>query len=360
MIYNLLYEKFDILPLFKFQTFRTGGAILTALFLSFLFGPLIINALKARQKKGQPQRKDYYTINHIEAKKNTPSMGGILILLTWIPSVLIWADLKNPYIWIAISTTIIFALIGFIDDYLKIIKFNTNGLKGIYRFSLECITAAAAIIAINRFAPETVKNTVVFPFFKDLIVFLGAYYIIFGIIVIVGSANAVNLTDGLDGLTIFPAIIVAAVFMIISYIMGRIDFSNYLLLPHIPGSGELAVFCGGLIGAGLGFLWFNAYPAKVIMGDIGSLAIGAALGTVAIITNHEIVLAIAGGLFVFETITVILQVLSFKLTGKRIFKMAPFHHHFEKIGWPEPTIVIRFWVISVILGLIALGTLKLR
>lgn len=361
MLYNILYEQTGLINIVKYLTFRTGGAILTSLLISFLFGPKIIKWLKSKQKQGNKQ-KEYYVLSEekLLKKQSTPIMGGILILISIFVSTLLWADLKNPYIWIAVFVTSGFGIVGFIDDYQKLTKKNAAGISGKLRLLIEILITFTAVFAITQISPIDFKNSITFPFVKNFIADIGIFYFIFTIIVIVGSANAVNLTDGLDGLAIFPTMVTVGIFLAISYIVGRIDFAEYLFLPHIPGSGELTIFCGAMIGSALGFLWYNAPPAKVFMGDTGSLALGSALGIVAVITKHEFVLAIAGGLFVLEAVSVILQVLSFKLTGKRIFKMAPIHHHFQKIGWEDSTIVIRFWIISLILALFSLSTLKLR
>ena len=315
--------------------------------------------LTSLQPIGQPIRKDGPE-NHLIKKIGTPTMGGVLILSSMTISLFLWTDLKNPYVWICFLSSIIFGLIGFIDDYQKLKYRDHKGIKASTKFILQVLSSFLIIYLIVTFLPQEIKTTISFPFFKNLIFDLGIFYFFLGIIVIVGSANAVNLTDGLDGLAIVPVMIVAMSFAFIAYVSGNYIFSDYLQIFYIKNSGELAVFCGAVIGSALGFLWFNAPPAKIFMGDTGSLSLGGSLGAVGIITKHEIVLAITGGLFVLEAVSVIAQVISFKLTGKRIFKMAPIHHHFEKKGWPESTVVIRFWIISIILAMIGLATLKLR
>ena len=350
---------FQPLNLFNYISFRTIGALLTALLISFIFGPSIISLLKKTQKKGQPIRTDGPK-NHIIFKAGTPTMGGLLILLAFSISTILWARLDNLYIWVVLGVAILFGVIGLLDDWLKVSRMNSSGLKSYQKIIPQLFIAFFAAWIILENTPENLQNTLSIPFLKDSILFLGILYIPFTILVIVGSSNAVNLTDGLDGLATVPVILVAACFAFISYVTGNIVFSNYLQIPYIEGSGEVAIFCGAIIGACLGFLWFNAPPAKIFMGDTGSLSLGGSLGAVGIITKHEIVLAITGGLFVLEAVSVMVQVISFKLTGKRIFRMAPIHHHFEKKGWPESTVVIRFWIISIILAMIGLATLKLR
>ncbi len=350
---------FSFLNLFSYITFRTGGAILTALFFSLIFGNYLINFLSKFQPIGQPIRSDGPS-RHIIEKAGTPTMGGVLILSSILISVLIWSDLSNVFIWITLFSTLSFGLIGLIDDYIKIRSLKSEGLKISTRIICQVFCGLIIISLIYFFLPNELNSILTFPFFKNLFFDLGLFFLPFGVFLIIGSANAVNLTDGLDGLAIVPVSIVAMSFAFISYVSGNIVFSNYLQIEFIKGSGELAVMCGALIGSALGFLWFNAPPAKVFMGDTGSLSMGSTLGTLSLITKHEFVLAIIGGLFVLETLSVIIQVLSFKLTGKRIFKMAPLHHHFEKKGWAESTIVIRFWIIAIVLALIGLATLKIR
>jgi phospho-N-acetylmuramoyl-pentapeptide-transferase len=353
-----LADDFQAFNLFRYLTFRTGGAMMTALFLSFLFGPRVINWLKSQQGSGQPIRTDGPE-SHL-AKAGTPTMGGFLILLALCLGTLLWADLKNGYVWIVLLVTIGFGAVGFGDDYLKLSKRNPKGLPGKLKLVCEiAISGIAAWILVN-IASEPLSTGLAVPFLKELLVPLGLMFIPFAIFVMVGASNAVNLTDGLDGLAIVPVMIAAGCFGFIAYLSGNAVFANYLQINFVPGTGELAVFCGALVGASLGFLWYNAPPAMVFMGDTGSLAVGGALGAISVITKHELVLAIIGGLFVLETVSVIVQVISFKLTGKRVFAMAPLHHHFEKKGWAEPTIVIRFWIIASILAVIGLATLKLR
>ncbi len=362
MLFNLLYplaDEYGFLNVFRYLTFRTGGAVLTALLVSFIFGQPLINWLRSQQKAGQPIRADGPE-THIVTKQGTPTMGGFLILLGMGVGTLLWADLTNGYIWSVLLVTLGFGAIGFADDYLKVSQRSSHGLPGKLKILLEILIAVAATAWIMRLTREPLAASLTVPFFKDFLLYLGWFFIPFAVFVMVGASNAVNLTDGLDGLAIVPVIIAAATFAFIAYLVGNKVFAEYLQLQFVPGAGELAVFCGALIGAGLGFLWFNAPPAMVFMGDTGSLAMGGALGSVAVVTKHELVLAIVGGLFVLETVSVIVQVVSFKLTGRRVFRMAPLHHHFEQKGWAEPTVVIRFWIIALILALIGLSTLKLR
>ncbi len=330
----------------------------TSLLICFVFGPAIIRWLKKKQGEGQPIRHDGPE-THLK-KKGTPTMGGLMILVSIIASTLLWADLSNIYTWIILYVTIGFGLVGFIDDYRKLTRRSHHGVSGRVRLAIQFVIAASAVYIITLNAAPIMADGLAIPFVKDYLLHLGVFFIPFGIFVIIGASNAVNLTDGLDGLATVPVIIAALCFIIITYLAGNLVFANYLQINHIPGAGELSVFCGSLVGACLGFLWFNAPPAQVFMGDTGSLSLGSALGTIAVIVKHELVLAIIGGLFVMETLSVIIQVTSFKLTGKRVFRMAPIHHHFEKMGWSEPTVVIRFWIIACILGLIGLSTLKLR
>jgi len=351
--------QYSFLNLFNFITFRVGASILTALFFSLIFGQFIINKLSAIQPKGQPIRDDGPE-THIIQKIGTPTMGGVLIILSVLISSFLWSDLKNSFVWIGLSTLIAFGFIGFIDDYKKIKSNSSKGLKAIIRIILQLFFALLISLIILNILDDKIDTSIAFPFFKNLILNFGYFYLVISLFIIIGSANAVNLTDGLDGLAIVPVMIVAITFSFIAYVSGNVVFSDYLLINYIPGTGELSVLCGALIGSALGFLWFNAPPAKVFMGDTGSLALGATIGSIAIMVKHEIVLAIAGGLFVLETLSVVIQVLSFKLTGKRVFMMAPLHHHFEKKGWAESTIVIRFWIITIVLALISLATLKIR
>lgn len=361
MLYHLLFpfaQDFIAFNLFRYITFRTGGALLTSLLICFLFGPPLIRWLRAKQGEGQPIREDGPE-THFK-KRGTPTMGGLMILVSVITSTLLWMDLSNKYTWIVMSVTLGFGLIGFADDYQKLTKRNTRGVPGKVRIALQSVIAATAAWFIVGIAGGDHATSVAIPFLKDFFFPLGSLFFVFAVLVVVGASNAVNLTDGLDGLATIPVLIVALCFGIIAYLVGNVVFANYLQVVHVPGAGELAVFCGALVGACLGFLWFNAPPAQVFMGDTGSLALGSSIGAISVIIKHEIVLAIIGGLFVMETVSVILQVASFKLTGKRIFKMAPLHHHFEKKGWPESTIVIRFWIIACILALVGMSTLKLR
>jgi len=358
-ISEFLISEYSFFNLFNYITFRAGGAMLTALFFSLFFGNSIINKLKKIQPIGQPIRKDGPE-NHIVMKSGTPTMGGILILGSILFSTLIWSDLTNKFIWIIIFATLSFGFLGLIDDYYKIKSNSSYGLKIHVRLVFQIIISFFVIIVIKNTFPEEYSTNLNLPFFKNLIIDLGWMFIPFGIFIITGSANAVNLTDGLDGLAIVPVMIVALSFAFIAYIVGNIVFSNYLQIQYIINAGELTIVCGALAGASLGFLWFNAPPAMVFMGDTGSLSMGGILGTLAIIVKHEIVLGIIGGLFVFETISVIVQVVIFKTTGRRVFQMAPLHHHFEKKGWPESTIVIRFWIIAIVLALLGLATLKIR
>ena len=362
-MFKLLAQEFvnqySFLNLFNFITFRVGASILTSLFFSLIFGQFIINKLSRIQPYGQPIRNDGPE-THIIKKAGTPTMGGVLIILSIFISGILWSDLKNVFIWTGLLTLLTFGLIGIADDYKKIKSNSSNGVKGITRIILQIIFAVFISIIILKILDDKINTTIAFPFFKNLIINFGYFYIFISLFILVGSANAVNLTDGLDGLAIVPVMIVAMTFSFIAYVTGNAVFSNYLLINYIPGTGELSVLCGALIGAALGFLWFNAPPAKVFMGDTGSLALGATLGSIALMVKHEIVLAIAGGLFVLETMSVVIQVISFKFTGKRVFMMAPLHHHYEKKGWAESTIVIRFWIITIVLALLSLSTLKIR
>jgi phospho-N-acetylmuramoyl-pentapeptide-transferase len=348
-----------VLRLFKYLTFRSGGAVLTALFVAFVMGPPLIRWLKVKQGKGQPIRSDGPQ-RHIIEKQGTPTMGGLLILIPVLAATLLWADLSNPYVWIVILVTVSYGLLGFADDYLKVTKRSSAGISGRLRLLIEFGVAFLATWLIMQVEEPSLKGVLAVPFFKSVLLPLGFAFILVGGFVIAGAANAVNFTDGLDGLAIMPVMIAAGAFVLITYMVGNERFSNYLQLDYIRDTGELAVFLAALIGAGLGFLWYNAPPAMVFMGDTGSLPLGGALGAVAVAVKHEIVLAIVGGLFVFETVSVIVQVISFKLTGKRVFRMAPVHHHYEQLGWKESTIVIRFWIVAVVLALVGLATLKLR
>jgi len=352
-------SQYSFLNLFNFITFRVGASILTSLFFSLIFGQMIINQLSKIQPKGQPIRKDGPE-THIIQKAGTPTMGGVLIILSVLISSVLWTDLQNNFVWVGLLTLFLFGLIGFFDDYLKIKTNSSNGLKASTKIISQLFISLLISFLILNSLDNQIGTSIAFPFFKNLIINFGYFYFAISLFIIVGSANAVNLTDGLDGLAIVPVMIVSMTFAFIAYVSGNIVFSDYLLINYIPGTGELSVLCGSLIGSALGFLWFNAPPAKVFMGDTGSLALGATIGTISIMVKHEIILAIVGGLFVLETLSVIIQVVSFKLTGKRVFMMAPLHHHFEKKGWAESTIVIRFWIITIVLALISLATLKIR
>ena len=361
MLYFLseLSDGGGILNLFRYITFRAGGAFLTALIFGFLFGRPLINFLRRTQKKGQPIREDGPE-SHILTKAGTPTMGGLLILSALLVSTVIWARLDNGYVWLVLFVTGAFGLIGFADDYSKVSKNNVKGVPGRVRLGIGFVIAGIAAAWAMALHPAELSGQVAFPVFKNTLLNLSLLFVPFAMIVIVGAANAVNMTDGLDGLAIMPVMIAAGSFGIIAYVVGRTDFTEYLEVHYVPGTGEITVFTAALIGGGLGFLWYNAPPAAVFMGDTGSLSLGGALGAIAVCTKHEIVLAIIGGLFVVEALSVIIQVLYYKRTQKRIFLMAPIHHHFEKLGWAESQIVIRFWIISVILALIGLATLKLR
>ncbi len=345
--------------LFRYITFRAGGAFFTALIFGFIFGLPLINLLKRKQGKGQPIRSDGPQ-SHILEKAGTPTMGGALILGAVLVSTLLWARPDNPFIWMILFVTAGFGFIGFLDDYSKITNNSSKGVSGKVRFAAGLVIAGIAAYWASMYHPPELANQLALPIFKDTLINLGVFFIPFSMIVIAGAANAVNLTDGLDGLAIMPVMIAAGALGVIAYAVGRVDFTEYLEVHYVPGTGEILIFTAGLIGGGLGFLWYNAPPAAVFMGDTGSLALGGALGAIAVATKHEIVLAIVGGLFVVEALSVIIQVLYYKKTGKRVFLMAPIHHHFEQLGWKEPQIVIRFWIISLILALIGLATLKIR
>ena len=348
----------DVFNLFRYITFRAGAAFFTALVFGFIFGRPLIDVLRRKQGKGQPIRTDGPQTHF--AKAGTPTMGGLLILSALLVSTLVWARLDNGYIWVVMGVTFGYALIGFADDYAKVTKQNVKGVSSRVRLILGLVLAALAGAAAAWMHPADLSGQVALPVFKDALINLGILFVPFAMLVIVGAANAVNLTDGLDGLAIMPVMIAAGTLGAIAYVVGRADFTQYLGVHVVPGTGELLVFCAALIGGGLGFLWYNAPPAAVFMGDTGSLALGGALGAIAVCTKHELVLAIVGGLFVVEALSVIIQVAYFKRTGKRVFLMAPIHHHFEKKGWGEAQIVIRFWIISLILALIGLATLKIR
>ncbi len=360
MLYWLtaLSDGGDFFNLFRYITFRAGAAFLTALVFGFVFGKPLINVLRRKQGKGQPIRDDGPEGHFVKA--GTPTMGGLLIVGALTFSTLLWARLDNPFVLLVLFVTLGFAAIGFADDYAKVSKQNTNGVSGKVRLALGVLIAVIAAVWASAYHPEALQNRLALPVFKDTLINLGLFYVPFVICVIVGAANAVNLTDGLDGLAIMPVMIAGTTLGIIAYVVGRADFTEYLDVHYVGGTGEIFIFTMALFGAGLGFLWYNAPPAAVFMGDTGSLALGGALGAIAISTKHELVLAIVGGLFVVEALSVIVQVLYFKRTGKRVFLMAPIHHHYEKKGWAEPTIVIRFWIIAVILAMIGLATLKVR
>ena len=363
MLYFLSYlahvDQYAFFRLFRYLTFRSGGAVLTGLLVAFFMGPPLIRWLKLKQGKGQPIRSDGPQ-RHIVEKQGTPTMGGLLILIPVLSATLLWADLSNPYVWIVMFVTLSYGLLGFADDYLKVTKRSSDGISGRVRLLIEFAVAVIATWLIMQVEEPSLRGMLAVPFFKAFLIPFGIFFVMVGGFVIAGSANAVNFTDGLDGLAIMPVMIAAGAFVLIAYLVGNEKFSEYLRLDYVRDTGELAVFLASLIGAGLGFLWYNAPPAMVFMGDTGSLPLGGALGAVAVAVKHEIVLAVVGGLFVFETVSVIVQVISFKLTGKRVFRMAPIHHHYEQLGWKESTIVIRFWIIAVVLALVGLATLKLR
>lgn len=362
MLYHLLVplsEGGDIFNLFRYITFRAGGAFMTALFMGFIFGRPIIALLRRMQKNGQPIRNDGPE-RHLIEKAGTPTMGGVLILFAMLTASLLWVQLDNGFVWAVLLVTLGFGLIGFADDFLKLTRDSHRGVSGRVRLLFGFAIAASAGLFMSALQPAEIHNTIAMPIFKEALIHAGVLYVPFVMLVIVGSANAVNLTDGLDGLAIMPVMIAAGALGIITYVVGRSDFTEYLGLHYIPGTGEIAIITAALIGAGLGFLWYNAPPAMVFMGDTGSLALGGCLGAIAVAAKHEIVWAIIGGLFVLEAVSVMVQVASFKLTGRRVFRMAPIHHHFEQKGWAEPTVVIRFWIIAVILALIGLASLKVR
>ncbi len=351
-------DQISVFNIFRYITFRTGGALITSALIVFIFGPATISSLRIRQGKGQPIRADGPQ-THFK-KAGTPTMGGLMILSGIIGSSLLWTNLSSVYVWVVLLVTLGFGAIGFYDDYLKVTKQTDKGFSGKARLAIEFVIAGIAAWVIMHAGQEPFSSSLTFPFFKDFIVNLGWFFVPFAAFVVVGAGNAVNLTDGLDGLAIVPIMIAAASFGIIAYLSGNAVFAEYLQIHFVPGTGELAVVLGAVIGAGLGFLWFNAPPAAIFMGDTGSLAMGGLIGTIAVATKHEIVMAIIGGLFVIEALSVIIQVGYFKMTGKRVFLMAPIHHHFEKLGWTESQVVIRFWIVAVVLALIGLSTLKLR
>jgi phospho-N-acetylmuramoyl-pentapeptide-transferase len=352
-------DQFAFFRLFKYLTFRSGGAVITAMLVAFILNGSLIQWLKVKQGKGQPIRSDGPQ-RHIVEKQGTPTMGGLLILLPWVVATVLWANLSNRYVWIVLFVTVAYGLLGFADDYLKVSKRSSDGVSGRLRLAVEFGVAFVATWLLMHIDTTSLVGTLSIPFFKTFVIPFGIAFIVVGGVVIAGAANAVNFTDGLDGLAIVPVMIAAATFLLIAYLVGNFNFAKYLELVYIAGTGELAVFLAALVGAGLGFLWYNAPPAMVFMGDTGSLPLGGALGAVAVAVKHEIVLFIVGGLFVVETVSVIVQVISFKTTGKRVFRMAPIHHHYEQLGWKEPTIVIRFWIVAVVLALLGLATLKLR
>jgi phospho-N-acetylmuramoyl-pentapeptide-transferase len=358
MLYHLLYplhELFSFFNVFRYITFRTIYSILTALLISFIIGPWLIKKLRVFQIQ-QVVREDVPS-RHM-AKNGTPTMGGSLILAAILIPTFFWSDLTNPYVWILLLTTLAFGILGFFDDYKKLRDKKGIGIRARYKFPIQ--VAIGLVVSFILFNAIDHDSRLIFPFFKKVMPDLGDWYILFGMLVIVGSANAVNLTDGLDGLAIGPVLIASGTFMLFCYLAGNFRFASYLQIPFVKGSGELTILCGALVGSGLGFLWFNTYPAQVFMGDVGSLPLGAALGTIAVITKQEFLLVIVGGIFVIETLSVIIQVISYQLRKKRVFRMAPIHHHFELKGWAEPKIIVRFWIIGIILGLIAISTLKLR
>ena len=355
---NSLVEQFSALNVFRYLTFRTGLSVISSMTIVFLIGGSFIKFIELHKITG-PIRDDG-PIDHVIKKSGTPTMGGILILIGILFGTLLWADLSNPYIWVLLMVATSFGSLGAIDDYLKIKHNNSKGISSWMKFILQIILSLFAILLLIKFGNNEHLKNLYFPFFKNIVVHLGLFFIPFSIFIIVGSSNAVNLTDGLDGLATVPVMLAALSYTLICYVVGNSVFSEYLQIPYVANAGEAAIFCGSIVGACLGFLWFNAPPAKIFMGDTGSLSLGGSLGAISIIVKHEIILGIIGGLFVLETASVVIQVVSFKLTGKRIFMMAPLHHHFEKKGWAESTVVIRFWIISIILALIGLATLKLR
>ncbi|MGA0599668.1 phospho-N-acetylmuramoyl-pentapeptide-transferase [Caulobacter sp. KR2-114] len=372
MLY-LLYERLaehhhyvPVLNLLRYLTFRGGMAVATSQLVVVAMGSRFIRWMQSKQGKGQPIRTDGIE-RHVVEKAGTPTMGGLMFLAGITVATLLWADLSNVYVWVVLLVTLAFGLLGFMDDYAKVTKQNTAGISGRLRLLVELAVALVAVFLLIRFGQPSpladdahLSTSVTFPIFKRAVLDLSWFYLAFGAVVIIGASNAVNFTDGLDGLATVPVMIAAATFGLIAYLVGNYVFANYLQLHFVPGVGEVAVFCGAMVGSGLGFLWYNAPPAKIFMGDSGALALGGGLGAVAVSTKHEIVLAIVGGLFVLETVSVMVQVVSFKLTGKRVFRMAPIHHHFERLGWAEPTVVIRFWIIAVMLAMLGLSTLKLR
>tara|TARA_B100000427_G_scaffold105827_1_gene87800 strand:- start:42 stop:1127 length:1086 start_codon:yes stop_codon:yes gene_type:complete len=361
MLYSFLIslvDQFSALNVFRYLTFRTGLSVMSSMIIVFIIGGPFINFIQSHKITG-PIREDG-PIDHIVKKVGTPTMGGVLILIGILFGTLLWGDLTNPYIWVLLMVATSFGLLGFLDDYLKIKRNNSRGISSKMKIFFQIILSLISVYLLLKFGNNDHLKNLYFPFFKNLIINLGLFFIPFAIFIIVGSSNAVNLTDGLDGLATVPVMLVALSFTLICYVTGNIVFSEYLQIPYIANVGEASIFCGAMVGSCLGFLWYNAPPAKIFMGDTGSLSLGGSLGAVSLISKHEIVLGIIGGLFVLETVSVIIQVISFKLTGKRVFMMAPLHHHFEKKGWAESTVVIRFWIIAIILALVGLATLKLR
>ncbi|EMR13340.1 phospho-N-acetylmuramoyl-pentapeptide-transferase [Methylophaga lonarensis MPL] len=357
MLSEYLSQYYSGFSVFQYLTLRAILGVMTALGIALLVGPTMIRHLSFRQI-GQVVRNDGPE-SHF-SKSGTPTMGGSLILVAIAVSTLLWADLANRYVWVALLVTLSFGLIGFVDDYIKLVKQDPKGLLSRYKYFWQSVVGVLAAILLYYTAVVPAETELIVPFFKDIVIPLGAWYMLLAYFVIVGSSNAVNLTDGLDGLAIMPTVMVAAALAIFAYAAGHFEFARYLQIPHIPGAGELTVFCAAMVGAGLGFLWFNTYPAQVFMGDVGALALGAALGCVAVMVRQELVLLIMGGVFVIETLSVMIQVASYKLRGKRVFLMAPIHHHYELKGWPEPRIIVRFWIITVFLVLVGLATLKIR
>lgn len=357
LLADFLSQYYSGFAVFQYITLRGILGILTALIISLVFGPMLIRRLRERQI-GQAVRDDGPE-SHL-SKSGTPTMGGALIIMAIGISTLLWSDLSNRFVWIVLAVTLIFGAVGWVDDYRKVVEKSSRGLPARWKYLWQSVGGFGAAIVLYFTAQSPAETDLLIPFMKDMVVPMGAFFIIFTYFVIVGSSNAVNLTDGLDGLAIMPTVMVAAALAVFAYASGHASFAEYLLIPYVPGAGELIIFCGAIVGAGLGFLWFNTYPAQVFMGDVGALALGAALGVVAVIVRQELILVIMGGVFVAETVSVILQVASFKLTGRRIFRMAPLHHHFELKGWPEPRVIVRFWIITVVLVLIGLASLKIR
>jgi len=357
LLADFLSQFYSGFAVVRYITLRGILGVLTALAISLMVGPYLINMLRSRQI-GQSVRNDGPQ-SHL-SKSGTPTMGGGLILLAIAISVLLWSDLSNRYVWITLGVLIVFGAVGWVDDWRKVVEKNPRGLPARWKYLWQSVGGLGAAVALYATAQSPVETQLIVPFFKDIIIEMGIFFIVFTYFVIVGSSNAVNLTDGLDGLAIMPTVMVAGALAVFAYLSGHIQFANYLHIPYVAGAGELIIFCGAIVGAGLGFLWFNTYPAQVFMGDVGALSLGAVLGVIAVIVRQELVLVIMGGIFVLETVSVILQVASYKLTGRRIFRMAPIHHHFELKGWPEPRVIVRFWIITVVLVLIGLATLKIR